>query len=235
MSEDRVTLILPCRDESRALRWLLPRIPTGFDAVVVDNGSRDDSVAIAIDGHATVVQNRRSRLLGRSITQAVESSTTDIICVMDGDGTIDPRHIVKLVEPIFWDVADFVVGERPVAGSHRSPTHRMQSRVRDWVLKQVVADWPFSDLGSARAFRRSSLGCAPLVSNERYGWNLDITMHAIRTISPERTLGVALPYGPRIGRSKISASLVGSTLACADHLQVVGAHARWASWTPLQK
>lgn len=40
-------IVLPCLDEARALPWVLGRIPPGWRAIVVDNGSSDGSAAIA--------------------------------------------------------------------------------------------------------------------------------------------------------------------------------------------
>ena len=46
-SAGRVDVILPCLDEEAALPWVLRRMPLGYRAIVVDNGSTDDSVAVA--------------------------------------------------------------------------------------------------------------------------------------------------------------------------------------------
>src|SRR5437763_368769 len=44
-----VDVILPCLNEAGALPWVLRRMPDGYRAIVVDNGSSDDSVAVALD------------------------------------------------------------------------------------------------------------------------------------------------------------------------------------------
>ena len=49
-------LVLPCRDEGRALEGLLPRIPEGWRVIVVDNGSRDDTAEVATRLGARVVR-----------------------------------------------------------------------------------------------------------------------------------------------------------------------------------
>ena len=42
-----VDVVLPCLDEAEALPWVLARIPPGWRALVVDNGSTDGSADIA--------------------------------------------------------------------------------------------------------------------------------------------------------------------------------------------
>ncbi len=38
-----VDVVLPCLDEAAALPWVLERMPYGYRAIVVDNGSTDRS------------------------------------------------------------------------------------------------------------------------------------------------------------------------------------------------
>lgn len=46
-SRAQVDVVLPCLDEAEALPWVLDRIPPGWRAIVVDNGSTDGSADIA--------------------------------------------------------------------------------------------------------------------------------------------------------------------------------------------
>ncbi len=63
-------LVLPCRDEARALTGLLAEVPAGFRVVVVDNGSRD----------------------GAAVHAGLLSATADLVAFMDGDGSFTGRH-----------------------------------------------------------------------------------------------------------------------------------------------
>jgi len=48
-------VILPCLNEAGALPWVLSRMPLGYRPIVADNGSTDDSAAIAARFGAHVV------------------------------------------------------------------------------------------------------------------------------------------------------------------------------------
>jgi hypothetical protein len=50
-----VDVIFPCLNEQDALPWVLSRMPSGYRAIVVDNGSTDLSAAVAARHGATVV------------------------------------------------------------------------------------------------------------------------------------------------------------------------------------
>src|ERR1700757_3005343 len=42
-----IDVVLPCLNEADALPWVLSRMPLGYRPIVADNGSTDDSAAIA--------------------------------------------------------------------------------------------------------------------------------------------------------------------------------------------
>lgn len=54
-----VDVVLPCLNEAEALPWVLERIPPGWRALVVDNGSTDGSDRVARAFGATVVHEPR--------------------------------------------------------------------------------------------------------------------------------------------------------------------------------
>ncbi|MEU6533674.1 hypothetical protein ABZ869_31325, partial [Streptomyces sp. NPDC046928] len=54
-----VDVVLPCLDEAGALPWVLDRVPPGWRALVVDNGSTDGSADLAARLGATVVRETR--------------------------------------------------------------------------------------------------------------------------------------------------------------------------------
>ena len=55
MSDCRVTVILPCRDEADALPGVLAAMPDGYRPLVVDNNSTDATAEVARRRGAEVV------------------------------------------------------------------------------------------------------------------------------------------------------------------------------------
>jgi glycosyltransferase involved in cell wall biosynthesis len=213
-----VVLLIACRNENTALRWILPRVPHGVDVVLCDNDSDDGSVALAAAFGAMVVTERRHRRVGAAIRRGVESSTAPIIAVIDGDGTVDPRDVLTLIEPIRSGRADVVLGARVMTDRGR-PFPQVMTRVRNGLLRAVTGT-PVADLGTARAFSRVTL--VPRLSelNERYAWNLSSTLAVMRASGPTRVASVPIAHHARIGRSQISGSFRGSLVAVADSLLV---------------
>ncbi len=75
-------VILPCLDEAPALPWVLERMPAGFRAIVVDNGSADDSGKLAGSLGATVVREAR-RGFGAAEHAGLLAATADLLCLGD--------------------------------------------------------------------------------------------------------------------------------------------------------
>lgn len=94
-----VDVVLPCLNEAPALPWVLSRVPAGYRVVVADNGSDDGSPGIAEAFGATVV-TAHPRGFGAAAHAGLVAATADVVCFLDADGTLDPRQLPLVVEPV---------------------------------------------------------------------------------------------------------------------------------------
>ena len=86
---DTVDVVLPCLNEAAALPVVINALPPGYRALVVDNGSTDRSPEIAAALGARVVAEPR-RGYGAAVHTGIEAATSEIVCVLDADGSLDP-------------------------------------------------------------------------------------------------------------------------------------------------
>jgi len=97
---------------------LLPRALAGIDQIeylVVDDGSRDQTVAISQSLGASVVSHGRNRGVGAAFQTAVQytlENDADILVGIDADGQFDAKEIPLLIAPILDHKADMVIGNR---------------------------------------------------------------------------------------------------------------------------
>ncbi|MCU1474072.1 glycosyltransferase family 2 protein, partial [Amnibacterium sp.] len=91
-------LVLPCLDEAAALPWVLSRLPTGWRAIVVDNGSTDGSADVAAALGALVVHEPR-RGFGAAVHAGVTAATAELVAVCDADASLDPGDVPRLAAP----------------------------------------------------------------------------------------------------------------------------------------
>src|SRR5690349_18794966 len=105
----RVDLVLPCLDEAAALDHLLPRVPDGVRAIVVDNGSTDGSAAVA-RSHGALVVHEAQRGFGAACHAGLLAASAPVVAFMDADGSLDPRQLHRVLDPLLAGSADLVLG-----------------------------------------------------------------------------------------------------------------------------
>lgn len=208
-----VTVIIPCMNESGSLPDVLARIPDGYQVIVVDNNSTDDTAAVAQNLGATVVTEAQPGY-GSAVHAGVLAADTEIVCVLDGDGSMDPQDLPPLVAAL--DRADLAVGRRR---GGNSPIHaRLGNAVLSLRLRTKY-ELPVHDLGAVRAVRRQAL-LDLNVSDRRSGYPLQLLVLASKADWTVTELDVT--YNPRTaGVSKVSGSVKGTIVAVRDFWKVL--------------
>ena len=152
MDEPAVDVVLPVLDEAAALPWVLGRMPPGYRAIVVDNGSTDGSAAVARGLGATVVTEPR-RGFGAACAAGLAHATAPVVAFCDADASMDPDQIPRVAGPVARGDADLVLGARRVVGAGAWPVHaRVANRYLARRLRRSTGA-PLTDLGPMRAAR----------------------------------------------------------------------------------
>jgi len=212
-------LVLPCRDEAAALQVLLPRVPSCFRVVVVDNGSRDGTADVARALGATVVHEGRPGY-GAAVHAGVEAATADLVAVMDGDGSFDPVDLLPLVADVTEGRADLATGRRRPVRRGVWPWHaRAGNAVVLWWLRRRLG-LPVHDIAPMRVCRRADL-LALGVEDRRFGYPVELLQRAQR--AGWRVTERDVAYHPRAAgtRSKVSGSVRGTVRAARDFARVL--------------
>jgi glycosyltransferase involved in cell wall biosynthesis len=206
-------VILPVLNEAQALPWVLERMPSGFDPIVVDNGSTDESASVAARLGARVVTEPRAGF-GAACYAGLVAASAPVVCFMDADGSLDPRELRRVVVPVLDDEADLVLGARGAAAPRAWPAHaRLANRALAWELRRR-SGFALTDLGPMRAARRKPLLALGLL-DRRFGWPLEMVLRAAG--AGWRVQEVQVGYLPRRGgRSKVSGSVGGTLRAVRD-------------------
>jgi glycosyltransferase involved in cell wall biosynthesis len=212
-------VVIPCRDEAPALPDLLARIPAGFHPIVVDNGSGDDTAAVARTLGATVVSEPRPGY-GAAVQAGLEAATADFVAVLDGDGSMDPGELVPLLEEVSAGRADLAVGRRRPSARGVWPWHaRVGNALVLWWLRRRIA-MPLHDIAPMRVARRTEL-LALGVEDRRFGYPVELLQRA--SAAEWRFVEQDIVYRPRaVGtRSKVSGSVLGTVRAARDFARVL--------------
>jgi glycosyltransferase involved in cell wall biosynthesis len=219
------TLILPCRDEAAALVDLLPRVPASYDVLVVDNGSSDGTAEVARALGARVVQEP-SPGYGAAVHAGVLAADGELVAVMDGDGSLDPAELDRLLEEVSSGRATMAVGRRrPVARGiwpwHARLGNRLVLiRLRGRLRRESSGDLSVRDIAPVRVCRRDDLLRLD-VRDRRFGYPLELLQKAARADWSIVELDVGYHPRARGTRSKVSGSVLGSARAARDFWRVL--------------
>ena len=147
MDKPEVSIIIPAYNEALALGDVIKNTKSlypDFEIIVINDGSTDDTVSIAIDAGAIVYSHPYNIGNGAAIKSGIRIASGTILVFMDGDGQHDPEDIGKLLE--YLPEFDMVVGARP-KGHQASLGRAFGNRIYNW-LASYVAKFPIQDLTS---------------------------------------------------------------------------------------
>jgi glycosyltransferase involved in cell wall biosynthesis len=212
-----IDVILPALDEAAALPAVLSAFPDGFRPIVVDNASTDATASVAASFGAEVVVEAR-RGFGAACLTGLQAATSEIVCFMDCDGSLDPADLVRVAGPVADSSADLVLGRRRPTAKTAWPVH---ARAANHLLARLVVrrtGLRLTDLGPMRAARRAELLTLE-IADRRFGWPLEMVLLA--SDHNWRITEVPVAYRPRVGRSKVTGTLSGTTRAVRDMVSVL--------------
>lgn len=176
-----IVVIIPTHNNGPIIGSLILKIlQFHVTAIVIDDGSIDDTGFIAELAGATVIRlegsQGKSSAVKAGIQKAIELSP-DVIVIMEGDGQHLAEELPDIVKPILDNQADIVVGSRYFLQARRTPAYRIVGhKVFQW-LAGVTSGITISDPQSGyRAFSPHAL---VLVNNVRRDFPVGLEMSYI--------------------------------------------------------
>lgn len=224
MVDMSVDVILPCLDEADALPRVIGRLPDGYRAIVVDNGSTDGSADVARAHGATVV-TEPVKGFGSACAAGVAAATAEFVAFCDADASMDPAELPALVERVASGRVELALGRRrPSTSAAWAPHARFANRVLA-VLMRRATGYRLTDLGPMRVMRRADLVALDL-QDRRSGYPLEMVLaaHAAGWRVDESDIG----YAQRIGDSKVTGTLRGTVNAIRDMSRLLRQYGREA-------
>lgn len=225
---DSVFVIIPALNEECSIPMVLADLPAVGKIILVDNGSTDDTAAIAAANGAMVVREPK-RGYGAACLKglatigdliAAGEVAPQVIVFLDADYSDHPDLLPQLVEPIFADRADFVLGSRLQGEREKGamPPQSVYGNKLACFLMRVLFRTHYTDLGPFRAIRYDKL-CELGMSDENFGWTIEMQIKA--AAASLRHIEIPVPYRNRVGTSKISGTVSGTFKAGTKILYTV--------------
>lgn len=130
LKQRSIAVVIPALNEEAQIGEVIGAMPDFVDhVIVVDDGSTDDTVKIAEGLGAITVSHKSNLGVGAAFQTGVNTAlkmNVDIMVNIDADGQFNPADIIKLVEPVLEEKADFVTASRFIDKAY----HPKMSRVK---------------------------------------------------------------------------------------------------------
>ncbi|MCR9173009.1 MAG: glycosyltransferase family 2 protein [bacterium] len=216
MNTPIISVIIPAFNEEKSIGKVVRDIPRDLVAhvIVVNNNSTDNTVQVASDAGAIVMDEPRKGY-GWACLKGIEKSRelqTEIVVFLDGDYSDYPEEIIDVVRPILENDHDMVIGSR-VLGKREKGSLTPQQVFGNWLatkLMRIFYGAKFSDLGPFRAIKADALEKLKM-SDKTYGWTIEMQIKAAK--HKMKFCEVPVKYRKRIGVSKVSGTVKGTILA----------------------
>lgn len=165
----KLVIQIPCFNEEQTLPTVLADVPVSIPGVdeiivlVIDDGSSDQTAAVARSHGAQVVSHRGNKGLARTFLTGLETALdlgADIVVNTDGDHQYPGDAIPDLVAPIMAGEADLVIGDRQTHSDPKVPAKkRLFYRLGNFVVRTAtgvaVHDAPSGFRAMSREFAMS--------------------------------------------------------------------------------
>lgn len=200
MNTPTISIIIPVYNEAAALGPLLTDISSlklgdTAEIIVVDDGSTDQSSAIAAEHHATIHKHHTNRGYGASLKTGILAARGTFVITLDGDGQHSAHYIPEIIRLL--QSHDMVIGQRSDNAQHDS--YRM---VGKWLVRMIgefLVGKKLPDFNSGlRGFNRKLiLNCLHIMPN---GFSFSTTS-TIAFLQESYAVGtLPIDIKPRVGR-----------------------------------
>lgn len=198
----RISVVLPAKNEAAGLRRTLPALRAllpDAEIIVVNDGSTDDTAAVAAELGARVLSSPYAMGNGAAVKRGARAASGDVLVFMDADGQHDPASIPPLLAKL-EEGYDMVVGARDwngQAGVHRGLANAFYNWLASRMTGMKVYDLT-SGFRTVRAKRfREFLHLLP----NGFSYPTTSTMAFFRSAYP--VAYIPIPVKRRIGSSHI--------------------------------
>lgn len=208
-----LSIVIPAYNEENGIAEIIERVlavrtsvaeagVSGFELIVVDDGSRDRTAEIAGRYADVRVIRQVNRGYGGALKTGFREARGELLAFLDADGTYPPEAYPELCRAALDQDADIVVGSRMAGARSEMPLTRRVGNTVFAALLSVLASTRVSDSASGmRVLKRDALNkLYPLPD----GLNFTPAMSTRALFENMKIVEVPIEYSERVGRSKLS-------------------------------
>lgn len=153
----KIAVVVPAFNEERLIESTIKTIPDVADKIIVVNDASTDNTARIVetlaqkDDRVEVIDHSTNQGVGAAIITGYKRARElemDVTVVMAGDGQMDPKDFIPIVEPVAKGEADYSKGNRLFFGDawHMIPHYRYMGNSFLSLLTKIASGyWHIAD------------------------------------------------------------------------------------------
>jgi glycosyltransferase involved in cell wall biosynthesis len=204
LASDNLSIIIPAKNEAAFIGTLINDIRALYpesELLVVNDGSTDNTAAIATERGAKVISHPHSLGNGAAIKTGARNATGSVLVFLDADGQHRPSDIPRLIERL-EEGFDMVIGARATGASHANSARLLANGAYN-MIASLVTSQRIPDLTSGfRAVRADNFRRFLYLLPNGFSYPTTITMAFMRSGYPVKF--VAIEARKRAGKSHIN-------------------------------
>lgn len=178
-----ISVIMPAFNEEKAVGVLIDRIlnvlkqiTNNFEIIVIDDGSKDQTLDICREKRVITIHNRYNCGKGYALREGFKLARGDIILTIDSDGEHHPEEIPLIIQPILEGKVEAVFGTR-FAQKHKIPittvVNSFGNKFFNFLIRRLT-NRKFTDTQCGfRAFKKA---CLSKLTLESFGYEIETEM-----------------------------------------------------------
>ena len=138
-------VLIPAYNEERSISQVVRQVAEYLPALVVDDGSRDQTVQLAESAGAQVISNPTNMGKGASLQAGIKHALArgvDYIITLDADGQHDPQEIPAFMDAYENHQSDLIIGRRDFTQmpSVRRASNTLGTKLFSWAVGRTIHD-----------------------------------------------------------------------------------------------
>lgn len=168
MTNPKIAVLIPCYNEHSTIVKVIQdfqRELPGADIFVFDNNSTDGSLELARNTAATVIREKHQGK-GFVISSMIKTVIADYYVMVDADDTYPAERVHDLLQPLFNEEADMVVGQRLSDFGEKAfrPLHYSGNKLVCSMINLVFSSHLKDPMSGYRSFTRDVARELPIVA-----------------------------------------------------------------------
>lgn len=187
MEKKKVIVFMPAHNEESNIGAVIARVPRLFhpeytvEVVVIDDGSKDNTVAAAKQAGADyIISFEKNRGLGAAVREGLAQCcrlNADIGLMIDADNEYPPEQIPDVIAPIIANHADYTFGSRFKGQIQGMKLHRRLGNYAFTLLQSLLLrKWIYDGQSGMRGFSREAMEKAVIIHDYNYAQVLTLNL-----------------------------------------------------------